>query len=186
MEKPVEINYEGFTPTEAQNTLFEQKIADLEKKFGRIIAGRISVKAPSEHHRTGRPYEISIRLRLPAGKEVDISKVRHLDERHADFQYAVNDAFKRAIRQLQDHARKLEGQVKTHEPPPVGVVTKLFDDHGFLETTDGLEIYFHMNSVLGGGFSALQVGTKVTFHEEQGEEGPQASTVKPLEKHGLK
>ena len=186
MEKPFEINYEGFTPSEAQRVLFQQKIEELENKFGRIIAGRISVKAPSEHHRTGRAYEITIRLRLPAGKEVDVSKVRHADERHAKFQYAVNDAFKRAHRQLQDHARKLEGLVKAHEPPPVGVVTKLFADHGFLETAEGLEIYFHMNSVLGGSFASLEAGSKVTFHEEQGEQGPQASTVKPLEKHGLK
>jgi len=39
------------------------------------------------------------------------------------------------------------------------------------------EIYFHKNSVLGRAFPRLKVGTTVRFAEEQGERGPQASTV---------
>lgn len=186
MEKPVEISYEGFSPSDAQKALFQDKIDDLEKVFGRIIAGRISVKAPSERHRSGGLYEITIRLRLPQGKEVDVSRTPHQDERHANFDFAVNDAFKRAIRQLRENARKIEGDVKFHEEPPSGTIIKLFDDHGFIETAGGLEIYFHMNSVLGGGFPALEVGSRVTYHEEQGEKGPQASTVRLLEKHGMR
>ncbi len=56
-------------------------------------------------------------------------------------------------------------------------MSKLFPDYGFLETSDGREIYFHCNSVLNNGFEKLQVGTHVHFAEEQGNEGPQASTV---------
>jgi cold shock CspA family protein len=54
----------------------------------------------------------------------------------------------------------------------------LFEDHGFLESLDGLEIYFHRNSVLNGGFAKLKPGMRVTYVEEEGENGPQASTVK--------
>ena len=45
---------------------------------------------------------------------------------------------------------------------------------------------FHRNSVLDGGFSRLTVGARVAFAEEMGENGPQASTVRPLGKHGLR
>ena len=38
------------------------------------------------------------------------------DERHADVNFAINDAFKRARRGLQDQVRRLQGHVKTHEP----------------------------------------------------------------------
>jgi cold shock CspA family protein/ribosome-associated translation inhibitor RaiA len=186
METPFEIEYLGFAPNESQKFLFQKKIAELEKRFGRIATGRISVKSPSGHHRSGGLYEVNIRLRLPAGKEVDISRTPDADERHADFQFAVNDAFKRAQRQLQKHAQHLEGEVKTHEAKPVGTVTKLFENHGFLEDADGLEIYFHKNSVLDRGFSKLKLGTRAVFTEEQGEQGPQASTVEILGKHGLK
>jgi cold shock CspA family protein len=69
--------------------------------------------------------------------------------------------------------------VKVHEPTPYARVSKLFlhEGYGFLETADGREIYFHSNSVLEPGFDHLQIGTEVRFAEEQGAEGPQASTV---------
>ena len=50
--------------------------------------------------------------------------------------------------------------------------------YGFLETPGGREIYFHKNSVLDGGFGRLKIGTAVRFAEEEGEKGPQASTVR--------
>jgi cold shock CspA family protein len=40
--------------------------------------------------------------------------------------------------------------------------------------------------VLNGGFGDLKVGMRVTFAEEVGDKGPQASTVKPMGKHSLK
>jgi len=57
---------------------------------------------------------------------------------------------------------------------------------GFLEAADGHEVYFHRNSVLPDAYDRLAVGTRVTFAEEMGEKGPQASTVKLLGKRGLR
>ncbi len=57
---------------------------------------------------------------------------------------------------------------------------------GFIETPDGREIYFHRNSVLNDGFPRLDVGTRVTFAEEMGEKGPQATTVHIAGKHGMR
>ncbi len=59
-------------------------------------------------------------------------------------------------------------------------------EFGFIEASDGREIYFHRNSVLNGGFADLSVGARVTFAEEMGDKGPQASTVKLMGKHSLK
>jgi cold shock CspA family protein len=56
-------------------------------------------------------------------------------------------------------------------------------DHGFLETPDGREIYFHRNSVLNAKFDDLVSGTEVAFAEEQGDKGPQASTVHVVGRH---
>lgn len=61
-----------------------------------------------------------------------------------------------------------------------------FGEFGFLETDDGREIYFHRNSVLEGAFSQLAEGSRVTFAEEVGDKGPQASTVKLMGKHSLR
>jgi len=82
----------------------------------------------------------------------------------------------------------LRGEVKAHEVQPIGTVKSLdtFGEFGFLQAADGHEVYFHRNSVLGDAFDHLAIGARVTFVEEIGEKGPQASTVKILEKHKLR
>ena len=69
-----------------------------------------------------------------------------------------------------------------------GTVSELdpLGEFGLIETSDGREIYFHRNSVLNGEFAKLSVGSRVTFAEEIGDKGPQASTVKLMGKHSLK
>ena len=78
--------------------------------------------------------------------------------------------------------------MKHHEGSPIGTVVRLdpSGEFGFLESSDGQEVYFHRNSVLDDAFSRLAVGTRVTFAEEVGEKGPQASTVTLLGKHSLR
>lgn len=178
MDSPIQIEFLGFEPQERERQIVIERIGKFEELFGRIVAGRISVKAPTGHHRTGGQYEATIRLKLPGGREVDVSRTPQADERHSDFAFAVNDAFKRAKRQLQQHAQRLQGDVKTHVLPNTGRVARLFGDHGFIEDAAELEIYFHRNSVVSGGFAKLTPGTVVSFVEAQGEKGPQASTVR--------
>jgi cold shock CspA family protein len=69
--------------------------------------------------------------------------------------------------------------VKTHIDLPHGRILELHpaEDFGRIETADGRLIYFHRHSVLGRPFEKLTTGTAVRFAEEQGEQGPQASTV---------
>jgi cold shock CspA family protein len=146
------------------------------------------LKAPGDRHQKGGLYEVNIRLALPNGREVNVERTAPADERHSDLAFALNDAFKRARRRLQDHARRLQGQVKQHDVQPMGTVARLdpTGEFGFLETDDGREIYFHRNSVLERGFSQLVQGSRVSFAEEIGERGPQATTVKLLGKHRLR
>ena len=59
-------------------------------------------------------------------------------------------------------------------------------EFGFLKPPTAIEIYFHRNSVLDDGFARLSIGARVTFAEEMGEKGPQASTVRLMGKHSLK
>ncbi len=62
---------------------------------------------------------------------------------------------------------------------------KLFQDagYGFICTVDGnRQFYFHRNSVLHDDFASPSVGTEVRFSPEEGEQGPQASSVQILAK----
>jgi cold shock CspA family protein/ribosome-associated translation inhibitor RaiA len=188
METPVEIEFQEMAASSETRGLIAGHVEELEQRYGRITACRIVVKGPGHRHQTGGQYDVNIRLALPDGREVDIGRTPKADERHADLSFAINDAFKRARRRLQDKARRMEGMVKTHEGQAIGTVVR-FDpagEFGFLRANDGHEIYFHRNSVLDGKFSELAVGSRVMFADEIGEKGPQATTVRLLGKHGLR
>lgn len=185
MQTPVRIEFQGTDASGLLRSEIAGHVSRLEDRFGRVTACRVVLKGPGKHHSEGGLYEINICLALPNGKGVNVNRTPAVDERHADVHFAINDAFKRARRRLQDHARRLQGHVKVHSSPPVAIVSKLGDGFGFLETGDGREIYFHRNSVLNDAFPRLQVGTRVAFAEEAGDRGPQASTVRPLGKHGM-
>jgi cold shock CspA family protein len=186
METPLEVDFQGMTPGLTLQDFVAEHVAGLETRFGRITACRVVVKGPGDHHRHGGPYEVNIHLALPNGREVGVDRTRHADERHADVRYAISDAFRRTRRQLEDQTRKLRGKVKHHEGPPTATVAKVDPslDYGFLATADGREIYFHQNSLVDAAMSDLEPGTRVTFHEARGDQGPQASTVKVMGKQG--
>lgn len=96
-----------------------------------------------------------------------------------DLRGAIDAAFAAASRQVEEQSRLQRGDVKTNVTPPEGPVVGIFPDEGydFIAADDGREVYFHRNAVLAPGFDEFEVGTRVRFHEEQGHEGPQASTV---------
>ncbi|MBB3146806.1 cold shock CspA family protein [Phyllobacterium trifolii] len=126
-------------------------------------------------------------LSLPEGRQVAVEHTTQDDERYADLAYSINDTFKRARRQLQNQVRLMQRQTNRHVVSPVASVKRLESKgFGFLETSDGREIYFHRNSVLDDQFEKLSAGIRVTFTEEMGEKGPQASTIKCLKRHKLR
>jgi len=182
MQTSPRIDFHGMNASPEFRDRILKHIARLEDRYGRLTSCRIVVKAPSGRHRTGGQYEINIHLSLPDEREVAVERTPHLDERFQDFEFALNDAFNRANRQLQDQVRRMRGDVKHHEASPIGVVRKLLPekDCGFLESADGREIYFHRHSVEAPGFDRLTVGLRVNFVEEEGDKGPQASRVTPL------
>lgn len=187
MQVPVEVDFQGLETSAAVRSAILTHVERLEQRSGRITACRVVVKGPGHHHRIGL-YEVSIHLVLPQGREVTVARTPKLDERYGDLTFAINDTFRRARRRLQDQVRRMSGAVKLHQPTPTGTVVRL--DHagafGFLAAGDGHEVYFHRNSVLDGGFARLKAGTRVSFVEEAGAKGPQASTVRILGRHDMR
>lgn len=113
METPVRIDLQGEGLERARATI-EKHVAELESRFGRITACRVTLRAPGGHHKSGGLFEIGVHLALPNGREVNVDRTPTRDERHSDLLFAVHDAFKRARRQLQDEADRLQGYVKQH------------------------------------------------------------------------
>ena len=117
MQTPAQIEFEGMNASAELRTIIDQHVAELEKRFDRVTVARIAVKGPGDHQRTGGQYHVNIQLALPDGREVHVDHTPPQDERYADMTFAIDDAFKRARRQLQDQARLMRGDVKHHEPP---------------------------------------------------------------------
>ena len=188
MQTQIEIDFRGVAVTPALEAAIAEHVTQLEQRSGRITACRVRVKGPGGRHHSSGLYDVHLQLALPDGREVNVGRTPPADERHADLSFALNDAFKHARRQLQDRVRRAQGQLKHHDEQPIGKVVRLdpSGEFGFLETGDGQEVYFHRNSVLGDGFARLRVGSRVSFAEESGEKGSQASTVRLPGKHGLR
>ena len=55
--------------------------------------------------------------------------------------------------------------------------------NGFIKTHDDRRIFFHRNSVIDGRFDELDIDSEVSFVEEMGDKGPQASTVHVVGRH---
>lgn len=186
MQNSVQISFRGMDHSDAVESRIRAKVAGLERFARGITSCRVTVEAPHQHHHKGALYCVRIDLRLP-NVEIVVNRENHHDHAHEDVYVAIRDAFDAAGRQLEDHVRRQRGDVKSHDVPPHGKVIKLFrdDGYGFIETSDGTDVYFHENAVAEGGFSALHVGDEVRLvvAPEEGERGPQASTVSRIGKH---
>ena len=126
MQTPIEIDFQGLDADPHIRIAIAHHAADLEQRFGRVTTCRVVLKAPGGHHHTGGLYEVNIRLALPGGREGHYRPHRAKPMSAIPIlSFAINDAFKRARRQLQDQVRELQGQVKHHEGPPSGTVVQL-------------------------------------------------------------
>jgi cold shock CspA family protein/ribosome-associated translation inhibitor RaiA len=180
---PLQIAFHGVPHSQAVESRIREQAQALEACYDRITGCRVVVDVPHRHHREGNAYQVRIDLTVP-GAELVAKPVPDATTA-ADLDAVIIEAFDDARRQLEDHLERARGYVKVHEGSPHGRVARVFRDqgYGFLTTPDGREIYFHRNSVLNGGFPRLEVGHEVMFAEEQGEKGPQASTVKCVGRH---
>lgn len=113
MHTPLRITFQNTPSSDAIRQLIEEQADHLEQFFGRMTACHVVFKLPDGNHRTGGPYEVTVHIKMPGGTTVDIDRTPGLDERFADPQFAVSDAFRRARRRLQDRAKVMRQEVKS-------------------------------------------------------------------------
>jgi cold shock CspA family protein len=199
---PTQVTFRGLAHSDALESDVLERVAWLEQFHAGIVRCRVIIELPHRHRRDGRHFHVRIEMTVPSGEPVVIShepslhgRLKHVGEGvhrketeiegvHRYAAVAVREAFDAARRRLEDVAREQRGAVKTHEVPAHGEVVELetADGYGFIRSGEN-RIYFHRASVLDDAFDELSIGTRVAFVEEQGEQGPQASTVRVLGKH---
>jgi CspA family cold shock protein len=61
-----------------------------------------------------------------------------------------------------------------------GTVRKLVRERGFgfIQGSDGAELFFHRSALQGQGFDALTEGQAVEFEVERGDKGPRAVNMR--------
>jgi len=180
MQIPLQITFRNMDSSEALDAEIRKRVDKLTKAYEEIVSCRVVVEAPPQHRRKGGLFKVNIDITCPEGKVAVNREPPARDRSHEDVYVALRDAMNAAARQLDQYNRRRQGLVKTHEEIPRGRITHLFplEDYGRITTVDNREIYFHRNSVLNADFDSLTIGTLVSFHEEEGDQGPQASTVK--------
>lgn len=188
MQFPPEIAFRGFEPDEWLKDTVRREIERLDDYFDRIVGCRVMVELPHQRREEGNPYHVRIELSVP-GRNLVVSRSPKARERERETQMsALDEAFGAIRRRLEDYARELRGDVKRKQEQSHGRVWQLYpggspgERYGFIRTPDGSDVYFHENSLLGSDFDHVEIGAEVRFHEEQGDEGPQASTVRVLER----
>ena len=177
MKLPLQITTRKVSLSRSAMESIKQKAAKLETFSQHIIGCRVIVDAPHRHKTHGKQFNVRLDITMP-GTELVVKR-----ESNEDLNVAIRDTFDAARRQILSFSRKRRGEVKHHEGEvPTARVVKLFEDDGFgfLETSDGREIYFHENSVVDQDFTDLEIGNVVRFYERQGVDGPQASAVASL------
>ena len=193
------ITFRGIERTTALETEILTRVRKLETYYQQIMGCRVLVELVERHHEAGNRYHVRIDLAV-RGEEIVVAheaglhrtaqdldverltKLAEVDPERKHARVAIREAFDIARRRLQDYARRQRGAVKTAARQTRGRVSQLLpvDEYGYIEAEDGHEVYFQKSSVLKDAFDRLSVGSAVSFVEERGKKGAQASTVKLL------
>jgi ribosome-associated translation inhibitor RaiA len=99
--------------SEALESVIRDRAAELAKLFDRITNCRVTVEAPSQHHRQGQPFRVQIDVSVP-GKDIVANRQTGQNDAHEDPHLAVREAFQAAGRELTKYADRKRGQVKRH------------------------------------------------------------------------
>ena len=174
MQLPLQITFRDIPSSPAITEHIRMRADKLDGLNGRITSCRVAIESPKRHVFNGKHYNIRIDMTVP-GAELVVARQHDVED--SDCHITIDRAFDEAERIVRDHVEKT--RVRRFNGTPHGRVLKVFRDrgYGFLQGVDGREIYFHEHSVLHGRWAQLEVGSMVRYCEEDGDKGPQASTV---------
>lgn len=186
MQVPLELTLKDIQNRDAVASLVREKTQWLHRVCDYLTSCRVAIERPQTHQSTGSPYRVRIDIRVPPGHDVVVCREPGEGNMHDSLETVVRDAFQAARRRLRRLKEKQMGESKAHPDQEVSAVVEDVvrdEDHGFIRTLDGRRIYFHRNAVTNDDFGRLTPGTGVHFVERSGDKGPQASTVRIIDKH---
>jgi cold shock CspA family protein/ribosome-associated translation inhibitor RaiA len=178
MQIEPEIAYRNVEPTQPMENQILRGLAQLERTHPRIIACRIMVEIPHPRHVRGNLYRVRIDITVP-GREIVVSRDPPARRTREEARTAIREAFDLARSQLREKRERDVGRPRVPQAPLRGQVISLEegDDYGFIQSSEGDEVYFHRTGVPDGRFDDLEVGSEVRFVEEEVEGAIRAVSV---------
>ena len=117
VEIPVHITFRDIETSPAIEQRIRSEAQKLARYHARIIDCRVVVEVPHRNHHKGKIYHVAVEVSVP-GAEVVASRDPQNNHAHEDIYVAIRDSFRAARRQLENHAERARGDVKTHQAPP--------------------------------------------------------------------
>lgn len=189
MNVPVTISFRNMPKPQYLEDLIREKSRKLEEFCDYVSSCRVSVEKVNFYQSKGRPYRIRLDITVPPGHEIVVNRDQNRGDSHVSLESDIRDAFEAAYRQVRELKDIQNRHVKTHpQQQPEAIVEQMpdADGNGTLRTLDGRAVLFHSNSVLRGDIERLDRGTAVWFAEDPESELPRATTVRIIEKPGIK
>jgi cold shock CspA family protein/ribosome-associated translation inhibitor RaiA len=181
MRTPLDIAFHNIPSSPELEADIRSRVEKLERLFERMVGCRVAVEAQHQSRQTGNVYDVHIEMVVPGGELVVSRQPKKAQERYAnpDIRTSIRDAFAAAERQLKSYKSQLRGDVKAYPAREPGQVSRIQpgEDHGFVLTSEGAQLYFHRNSVVDGALEDLAVGDKVDYVESMGDTGPTAVRI---------
>lgn len=119
MQIPVQITFRDMEPSAAVEERIRERAAKLERFYDRITSCRVLVEEPHLHQHKGKLFHVRVDVTVPGG-ELVANRSHDDNHAHEDVYVAIRDAFRAIERQLEEHAQKKKGRVKTHNRPEFG------------------------------------------------------------------
>lgn len=165
MDVPIELVFNGMPQSEALESLARDRAAELESIFDHIVSCRIAIEVPHKKD-NGELRTARVRVELSVPNRTFIAESKPSDDEYStnDAYAAVDEAFDRLERQLRDFVDQLSDHRDVRFPTgPNAVIASLDTDNkdGFVEMTDGREVYFKARSLDKVGFETLELGDEV-------------------------
>lgn len=182
MKVPLQVAFHGVPSSERIEELVRERVAKLERACDHITSCRVTIEKPHRSRGNAEHWQVRVDLTVPPGHELVVRRESNEGTARDGLYGVVTEVFDAAWRRLEKLNKRQRGEVKSHPMQDVGgIVRRLFEDHGFVRTMDGRDVYFHKNAVIGDGFAELGIGMGVAFEEEEGDDGPQATTVRVID-----
>jgi ribosomal subunit interface protein len=149
-----EIIFHDVDRSEWIETYIVERLQKLERFAQGITRCRVTLSQEQGKHKKGNRYSVMVEVRMPPQHDLAIKKQKEIRDMPTQLPALINLAFGAIERQLKKTAALRRGEEKAHD----------------------------RNSVLHGDFERLSVGTAVRFSPEDGDNGPQASSVQVIGK----